>query len=98
VVSDKTRKPINDRIVRILEKLFRAQYLGYTATPFATVFIESSDTMKSLGYKSFASLGSVRSSNVSVTMENSERRNFSPKSCEVSNREILELPWQVRVG
>lgn len=42
-VSDKTRKPINDCIVRMLEKLPRAQYLGYTATPFANVFIDPDD-------------------------------------------------------
>src|SRR5262249_10570448 len=34
---------INDRIVELLRILPRAQYVGYTATPFANVFIDPAD-------------------------------------------------------
>ena len=37
------RSQINERIVEILERLPRAQYLGYTATPFANVFVNPND-------------------------------------------------------
>jgi hypothetical protein len=42
-VVDRTRSRINKRIVDILELLPRAQYLGYTATPFANVFVNPND-------------------------------------------------------
>jgi hypothetical protein len=41
--ADPTRTAINERIVNILNLLPRAQYLGYTATPFANVFINPND-------------------------------------------------------
>jgi Z1 domain. len=41
--ADKTRSRINERIVEILKLLPRAQYLGYTATPFANVFVNPRD-------------------------------------------------------
>jgi hypothetical protein len=37
------RKAINERISQILQELKRGQYVGYTATPFANVFIDPSD-------------------------------------------------------
>ena len=40
----KKRTKINERIVDILRALPRAQYVGYTATPFANVFIDPSDS------------------------------------------------------
>lgn len=39
----KRRTKINERIVDILGALPRAQYIGYTATPFANVFTDPSD-------------------------------------------------------
>jgi len=42
-VVDKARSAINEDIVGILELLPRANYLGYTATPFANVFINPKD-------------------------------------------------------
>jgi hypothetical protein len=41
--SDKARSKINESIVEILKRLPRAQYLGYTATPFANVFVNPHD-------------------------------------------------------
>ncbi|MFJ3661174.1 Z1 domain-containing protein [Streptomyces sp. NPDC090119] len=38
-----TRTAINGRISKLLELLPRAQYVGYTATPFANVFIDPGD-------------------------------------------------------
>ena len=38
------RSATNKRIVRLLKLLPRAQYVGYTATPFANVFIDPEDT------------------------------------------------------
>lgn len=42
-VRDRNRSRINERIVEILSLLPRAQYLGYTATPFANVFVDAHD-------------------------------------------------------
>jgi hypothetical protein len=42
-IVDRVRSRINDRIVKILTLLPRAQYLGYTATPFANVFVNPND-------------------------------------------------------
>ena len=39
----KKRSAINDLIVLILRRLKRAQYVGYTATPFANVFVNPKD-------------------------------------------------------
>jgi hypothetical protein len=41
--TDNSRTSINERIVEILRRLPRAQYLGYTATPFANVFVNLDD-------------------------------------------------------
>lgn len=40
---DAERTAINDKISELLRLLPRAQYVGYTATPFANVFIDPSD-------------------------------------------------------
>lgn len=37
------RRAINDRIAKMLTLMPRAQYVGYTATPFANVFVDPSD-------------------------------------------------------
>lgn len=37
------RRAINERIADMLELMQRAQYVGYTATPFANVFVDPSD-------------------------------------------------------
>ena len=37
------RSAINQKIVSLLNLLPRAQYIGYTATPFANVFIDPDD-------------------------------------------------------
>ena len=42
-IVDRTRSGINDSIVEILKLLPRAQYIGYTATPFANVFVNPAD-------------------------------------------------------
>lgn len=42
-IVDRVRSQINGRIVKVLELLPRAQYLGYTATPFANVFVNKDD-------------------------------------------------------
>lgn len=42
--DDKDRTAINDLISQLLGKLERAQYVGYTATPFANVFISPDDS------------------------------------------------------
>ncbi|MEU6443644.1 Z1 domain-containing protein [Streptomyces sp. NPDC047046] len=42
--SDANRTAINDKISELLRMLPRAQYVGYTATPFANVFIDPSDS------------------------------------------------------
>ena len=42
---DNERSKTNDRIVSLLKALPRAQYIGYTATPFANVFINPDDPM-----------------------------------------------------
>lgn len=42
-IVDRTRSRINHSIVEILKLLPRAQYIGYTATPFANVFVNPSD-------------------------------------------------------
>lgn len=39
----KERRAINQRIAEMLELMPRAQYVGYTATPFANVFVDPSD-------------------------------------------------------
>lgn len=39
----KKRTTINQRIVELLDVLPRAQYVGYTATPFANVFVDPDD-------------------------------------------------------
>ena len=39
----KARRAINDRIAAMLELMPRTQYVGYTATPFANVFVDPSD-------------------------------------------------------
>jgi hypothetical protein len=39
----KARRAINERIADMLELMPRAQYVGYTATPFANVFADPSD-------------------------------------------------------
>jgi hypothetical protein len=39
------RTAINGHLSRLLEMLPRAQYVGYTATPFANVFIDPSDAL-----------------------------------------------------
>ncbi len=41
--EQKERKAINDKISSILGELKRGQYVGYTATPFANVFIDPAD-------------------------------------------------------
>ncbi|MFE6098426.1 Z1 domain-containing protein [Streptomyces laurentii] len=41
---DTKRTAINEKISELLRMLQRAQYVGYTATPFANVFIDPSDT------------------------------------------------------
>jgi hypothetical protein len=38
--DDQERSPINKAIVKLLKMLPRAQYVGYTATPFANVFVD----------------------------------------------------------
>jgi hypothetical protein len=43
LVDDKDRTATNREIVNLLKTLPRAQYLGYTATPFANVFIDPSE-------------------------------------------------------
>jgi Z1 domain len=40
---DADRKPTNAEIVELLQSLPRAQYIGYTATPFANVFVNPGD-------------------------------------------------------
>lgn len=42
-VEIKTRRAINEQIALMLEHMPRAQYVGYTATPFANVFVDPSD-------------------------------------------------------
>ena len=42
-VQSDERTKINDLIVKLLNNLKRAQYVGYTATPFANVLINSGD-------------------------------------------------------
>jgi len=37
------RTAINEKISKILERMPRAQYIGYTATPFANVFVDYED-------------------------------------------------------
>ncbi len=39
----KERRAINERIAAMLELMPRAQYVGYTATPFANVFVDPAD-------------------------------------------------------
>ncbi|PXW31288.1 UNVERIFIED_CONTAM: Z1 domain-containing protein [Williamsia faeni] len=39
----KKRRAINERIANMLTLMPRAQYIGYTATPFANVFVDPSD-------------------------------------------------------
>jgi Z1 domain len=39
----KERRAINERIASMLRLMPRAQYVGYTATPFANVFVDPSD-------------------------------------------------------
>jgi len=39
----KERRAINERIAEMLTLMPRAQYVGYTATPFANVFVDPSD-------------------------------------------------------
>ncbi|WP_009474364.1 Z1 domain-containing protein [Rhodococcus sp. JVH1] len=39
----KERRAINERIAQMLTLMPRAQYVGYTATPFANVFVDPSD-------------------------------------------------------
>ncbi|MFD9329130.1 Z1 domain-containing protein [Streptomyces sp. NPDC060065] len=41
---DAERPAINQKISELLRMLPRAQYVGYTATPFANVFVDPSDT------------------------------------------------------
>ncbi|RII19716.1 Z1 domain protein [Streptomyces sp. YIM 130001] len=41
---DVERTAINDKISELLQMLPRAQYVGYTATPFANVFVDPSDS------------------------------------------------------
>ncbi|MFD3545898.1 Z1 domain-containing protein [Streptomyces sp. NPDC058655] len=41
---DLQRSAINEQISKLLHMLPRAQYVGYTATPFANVFVDPSDT------------------------------------------------------
>ncbi|MCX5382225.1 Z1 domain-containing protein [Streptomyces sp. NBC_00083] len=41
---DANRTAINEKISELLQVLPRAQYVGYTATPFANVFVDPSDT------------------------------------------------------
>jgi hypothetical protein len=41
--EERRRTAINLRIVELLQQLPRAQYVGYTATPFANVFINPAD-------------------------------------------------------
>jgi hypothetical protein len=41
--EERKRTTINLRIVELLQQLPRAQYVGYTATPFANVFINPAD-------------------------------------------------------
>lgn len=42
-MENKKRTAINERIHDLLTMLPRAQYIGYTATPFANVFVDPSD-------------------------------------------------------
>lgn len=42
--EEKERTAINGRLAELLSKLGRAQYVGYTATPFANVFIDPDDS------------------------------------------------------
>lgn len=41
--APKKRNPTNRTIVELLQLLPRAQYIGYTATPFANVFVDADD-------------------------------------------------------
>jgi hypothetical protein len=41
--SEKARTETNNAIVKLLKALPRAQYIGYTATPFANVFVDPND-------------------------------------------------------
>jgi hypothetical protein len=41
--EERRRTAINRRIVELLQQLPRAQYVGYTATPFANVFVDPAD-------------------------------------------------------
>ena len=44
--KSKERTKINEKITEILEIVPQAQYVGYTATPFANVFISPDETDK----------------------------------------------------
>ena len=41
--AEKKRTAVNAQIVKLLKTLKRAQYVGYTATPFANVFVDPQD-------------------------------------------------------
>lgn len=43
--EEKERSAVNQRISDLLQLLGRAQYVGYTATPFANVFIDPDDSV-----------------------------------------------------
>lgn len=43
--EEKERRAINGHIADLLQLMPRAQYVGYTATPFANVFVDPSDPM-----------------------------------------------------
>jgi hypothetical protein len=43
--GDPERRAINGHIARLLELMPRAQYVGYTATPFANVFVDPRDPL-----------------------------------------------------
>jgi hypothetical protein len=43
--GDPERRAINQHIADLLELMPRAQYVGYTATPFANVFVDPSDPL-----------------------------------------------------
>jgi hypothetical protein len=75
-------------------RMFNAEitWAGFTYREPTTQAVDATGASRNL--KAFGNVFSrhrVRSSNVSVTMENSEKRDFALKWCEVANREIIDL-------
>lgn len=102
--EEKERTAINRLIAQLLREIGRAQYVGYTATPFANVFVDPEDSedifpkdfIVSLqpppGYMGGASFHDLDSNTSEDDGDEAEERNFANSNEKAYVRSLLAGP------